>query len=568
MTSPGMITRSYCVAISAERLRRALWLVLLLAAGTAWAGEAGRFLYVQGEVRVRAADGQERDARKGGALAELETVTTGPGGQAQLRMRDEALIALRPDTVFKIEAYRYGGAADGGERGILGLIKGGFRTITGLIGRQNRDSYRVETPTSTIGIRGTDHEPAYIPADGGWSGAPGAEPGTYDKVNSGSTFIETQAGLVEIGPLQAGFVPPRIDAVPVRLERIPSFYRPQPMVMGERRPPEAGRDGRSEGRGEGDSQGRGERNGPPPPGREGERPMGPPPPGEPAGPTPTNTERRDGLMPPPKSVLTLLPPLLNSTLMPLIQVQPPPSNVNVAETLVSAGDAFALAGGDKSGALIGAGAGMVGNGDNLNVLLGPSKNPVVVGDSGGNFTYLRDQSAMLDPGSLGVDDTVVRWGIYAGGTIVDQTTGKRGVDFFHFITAEQALPQAAIAGFSGQYTRIDAYTSPITESGWRTNTGTVSANFVINSGTLTALNLGVTDWQGRQWTATNNGTMSFAQFVSKGMNVIGSVGGATLNTQNSYVNGIPVGLTGAGLIGSYALHSNTGQAVTGSFLAR
>ena len=60
------------------------------------------------------------------------------------------------------EDYDVAGAASD-NRSALSLLKGAMRAITGYIGRSNRDGYRIETPTATIGIRGTDHEPAYYP---------------------------------------------------------------------------------------------------------------------------------------------------------------------------------------------------------------------------------------------------------------------------------------------------------------------------------------------------------------------------------------------------------------------
>jgi hypothetical protein len=40
-------------------------------------------------------------------------------------------------------------------RAFFRLLKGGFRSVSGLIGKANHDDYRVSTPVATIGIRGT-----------------------------------------------------------------------------------------------------------------------------------------------------------------------------------------------------------------------------------------------------------------------------------------------------------------------------------------------------------------------------------------------------------------------------
>ncbi len=538
-------TLSSFATISAE-LTRLLVLVLGLAFSFAARGEeAGKFMYVQGDVRVVASDGKERAAQKGQVLNESETVTTGVGGWTQLLMKDQAQVSLRPDSIFKIDAYRFSGKEDGTERGFLSLVKGGFRTLTGLIGKTRRDSYRLNTPTATIGIRGTDHEAVFVPADGGWSEAPGAAPGTYNKVNSGATFIETQGGRIDLGPNQAGFAPPRLDAAPARLEKIPEFFRPQAGLGGGR---QGGKDG-----GEGSGQRRqrqGEGSG-----SQGPRPgagQGPGGPGAPGG----------GAPPPPP------PPPPPGMPGGGGNMPPPPIKLNFDENLTPAPEGYAMAGGDKSGALIGSGGGIVGNGGNMSIVLGPNGNPVVVGSNGGNFTFLRNQAPLVQGGSASVAGTEVRWGIYAGGTIVDQSMGTRSADFFHFVTSSQAMPQALVAGFNGSYTSVTAFTTPITEAGMGANAGSVSTNIVITAGSLASLSLGVTDSLGRNWAATNVATPTFANFITNGVHVNGTGPGGSITAANSQVTGIPVGATGSGMIGSYSLHNTVGKAVTGSFVAQ
>lgn len=519
---------SPCATICADAPRRFLVAFFLLVFATvAQALEAGRVQYVQGEVQVAAADGQVRGIRKGDSIHEGDTVTTGTDGWVQLRMKDDAQISLRPDSVFKIEAYRYVGKEDGSERGILGLVKGGFRTLTGWIGKTNRHNYTVRTPTATIGIRGTDHEPVFVPSEGGWAGAPGAEPGTYDKVNSGGTFIETAAGRIDLGPNQAGFVPPRVDAAPVKLDKVPEFFKQAAAPRAGAVPQEGQR--KEAGGQKGDGRDAGDRKGGPRP----PVPMPPPPP----------------------------PP----------QPSPPPPDPKriIGEEATQAPAGYALAGGDKSGPLIGSGSGTVGNGDTMTAILGPAGNPLVVGDNDGKFSYLRNQAPLLESGRATLAGTQVVWGMYgAGGTIFDTQTGQRSSDYFHFVTAAQALPQASIAGFSGSYSSVVAFTKPLTEAGLGASTGSVATNISISAGSLSSLTLSVTDSYGRSWSATNAATPSLSQFITSGVHVSGTGAGVALDATKSNVSGIPIGTTGSGLIGSYDLHNLTQKAVTGSFVAQ
>ena len=40
---------------------------------------------------------------------------------------------------------------------LFNFIRGGMRTVSGAIGKVNRNNYRVQTPVATIGIRGTSY---------------------------------------------------------------------------------------------------------------------------------------------------------------------------------------------------------------------------------------------------------------------------------------------------------------------------------------------------------------------------------------------------------------------------
>jgi len=132
---------------------------------------------------------------------------------------------------------------------LVSLLKGGFRSVTGLIGQLNRAGYRITTPSATIGIRGTDHEPFVVtPAT---AQALQMAAGTYDRVHSGQTFIQNRQGLTQFAnPNQTLFVsdtsaPPRLlPTPPPALYRVPTPVSgsPQPLQQADpdRRGPQAG----------------------------------------------------------------------------------------------------------------------------------------------------------------------------------------------------------------------------------------------------------------------------------------------------------------------------------------
>lgn len=164
-------------------------MILLVVLGAGFAGgasaAAGRAEFVVGGVTV-ARDGQARPLARGAELDTGDVVRTNEG-RAQIRFADGAYVSLQPESEFNITEYRFAGRADGSERGFFGLLKGAMRTVTGAIGRVNRGSYRVSTPTATIGIRGTGGVIQVLP-DGA----------TLVIGTSGTWFVANPAGTLDV----------------------------------------------------------------------------------------------------------------------------------------------------------------------------------------------------------------------------------------------------------------------------------------------------------------------------------------------------------------------------------
>ncbi len=155
-------------------------LVLL---GTAQAQDAGSVTFVSGDVSA------ERQPAvvlaKGAAVLASDAVITGAASRAQLLMVDGAKIALRPNSRIVIDEYVYAAAAAGSgaavvsssdDSSVVSLVKGGFRTITGAIGKENPSNYEVRTAVGVLGIRGTDFAVLFCRGDCGF--APGVSAGS------------------------------------------------------------------------------------------------------------------------------------------------------------------------------------------------------------------------------------------------------------------------------------------------------------------------------------------------------------------------------------------------------
>lgn len=203
------------------------WLLSLTLALSLWLSmpayanqEAGRFQFVHGSVEVVRADGETLVAERNLPVFEGDTVTTAAASSAQIRMVDDALMALRPRSELIIEGYQYNQADD--DSSLVNLARGGLRTVSGVIGRNRSENVKIETPVATMGIRGTDMDTFVVPDE-----QPGSNNGVQSvlRVNSGEGTITSEG--VELGvpagsiaQASPGQAPRFIPALPASAESL------------------------------------------------------------------------------------------------------------------------------------------------------------------------------------------------------------------------------------------------------------------------------------------------------------------------------------------------------------
>ena len=131
----------------------------------AWAAGAAKVDFAAGSVSAVSVNGVARTLAKGDSVVSGETVRTGVNARAQLRFDDGAMISLQPSTDFRLDDYKFSGKEEAQDRGFFSLLRGGLRTITGMVGRVNKDNYKITTSVATIGIRGTEYTLSYIDSE-------------------------------------------------------------------------------------------------------------------------------------------------------------------------------------------------------------------------------------------------------------------------------------------------------------------------------------------------------------------------------------------------------------------
>ena len=183
---------------------------------------AGRVLVAVGNVAV-VRGGQVIPLAGGSTIESGDQIRTGAASNTQIRFTDSAIVSIKPLTEFAVTEYAFHGRDDGSERAVFNLIRGGFRTVTGLIGRLNKSNYEVRTPTSTIGIRGTVWGAHHCVANEcAQSDGSTAKPGTYGEVKAGAINARNESGDSEFGANTSFYVADSTSPA-VRLLTTPSF---------------------------------------------------------------------------------------------------------------------------------------------------------------------------------------------------------------------------------------------------------------------------------------------------------------------------------------------------------
>ena len=157
---------------------------------------AGNIQFASGDVSAVNAKGEKRSLSKGAPINQGDTVSTGSDARAKIPFSDGALVSLQPKNQFRVDGFQYDGKTDGAEKGFFSLLRGGMRTITGLIGRFNRENYKINTPVATIGIRGTKYTAVLDPANENLA------------VNTGEGLVEVcnAAGCILLASGESGIV--------------------------------------------------------------------------------------------------------------------------------------------------------------------------------------------------------------------------------------------------------------------------------------------------------------------------------------------------------------------------
>lgn len=154
-----MNLRKRCIATDAL-----VFIVSLLSATLACAAQiAGTVTHLSGPLLAKKADGTIKVLSQKSTVEEGDTLISEKNTYARIKFTDHSEITLRPNTQLKIENFSFEEGKQEKDSASFNLVKGGLRAVTGAIGKRSRERFGLNTPTATIGIRGTIFIAEYIP---------------------------------------------------------------------------------------------------------------------------------------------------------------------------------------------------------------------------------------------------------------------------------------------------------------------------------------------------------------------------------------------------------------------
>lgn len=162
----------------------------------AW-GNTGTITQLSGTLSVQRPDGSVRILAQKSEVGGGDTVNTQRDSYAQIKFSDGGIITLKPNSSLRIQMYQFNQAEPQNDGFVMGLVKGGLRAVSGLVGKRgDPDAYQLGTVTATIGIRGTSFgaddcltTPCPKP-----NSSDNLEPGVYVSVSDGEIIARNEAG--------------------------------------------------------------------------------------------------------------------------------------------------------------------------------------------------------------------------------------------------------------------------------------------------------------------------------------------------------------------------------------
>lgn len=135
-------------------MRSIILFPLLVFAGTLCAQDVGQVKVAKGSVQVERA-GQRMPAAVGMGVRQADTLVTGADGSVGVTFSDNSLLSTGPNSTLTIDRYAFDSTSHAGQFD-TSLRRGSLAVISGKMVKQSPGAMRVRTPSTILGVRGTE----------------------------------------------------------------------------------------------------------------------------------------------------------------------------------------------------------------------------------------------------------------------------------------------------------------------------------------------------------------------------------------------------------------------------
>jgi hypothetical protein len=118
------------------------------------AAEIGQIKVSNGQVTVER-KGELRPGSVGTRLESSDVVRTGAAGSVGITMVDNSLLSAGPNSILSLDRFEFDPTSNQG-RFDAQLQKGSLAVISGRIAKQSPEAMTVRTPSTILGVRGTE----------------------------------------------------------------------------------------------------------------------------------------------------------------------------------------------------------------------------------------------------------------------------------------------------------------------------------------------------------------------------------------------------------------------------
>lgn len=115
----------------------------------------GEVTYLMGSVKATQPNGKTRALDLSSQVIPLDVISTGRDSNIEIRFKDETVYSQGELSSISLDDYVYSPDPTASKL-LFKMGEGTFRFVTGEIVKQNPDGFALQTPLSTVGIRGTE----------------------------------------------------------------------------------------------------------------------------------------------------------------------------------------------------------------------------------------------------------------------------------------------------------------------------------------------------------------------------------------------------------------------------